>query len=162
LGRYRRGFTLQIGAGIGGQRQNTTSIEPFTSVAVGGLNFGIGGFVERWIALTARVAGSIAFPPPKTFATASVAGVFGTSAQFWPLDWLRIEIGAGLAYQRVRRRELEGVSYGNFGVGIISSLNFVFWQQQENTLQIGLTYTPLFVPGAPVHAWSINLTYQLL
>ena len=147
----RGGFTFlaNLGAGI----QHDTAIEE-TSVGVGGVNFGIGAFATRNLAILARYSGtSVSYDTP-VGDIGQISGVFAPTLQYWASDKVYLEGGVGAG---VWVAEDES----NSGLGLILGAGFTVWNRGKHNLQLGFEYAPAFTDPGTVHNFGITFGYQL-
>ena len=147
----RGGFTFlaNLGAGI----QHDTAIEE-TGVGVGGVNFGIGGFVTPNLAILGRYSGtSVSYDTP-VGDIGQISGVFAPTLQYWAGDKVYLEGGVGAG---VWVAEDES----NSGLGLILGAGFTVWNRGKHNLQLGVEYAPAFTDPGTVHNFGITFGYQL-
>jgi hypothetical protein len=147
----RGGFTLLVDAGVG--VQNDTAIEE-TAVGVAGLNFGVGGFVTRKMAIMARYSGTAASYGTPVGDIDQISGVFAPTFQYWPGRRLYLEGGLGAGVW-----DAEGDS--NSGLGLILGAGFTVWNRGKHNLQLGFEYAPAFADPGAIHNVGITFGYQL-
>jgi hypothetical protein len=159
-GRFRTGHTLQLGFGAGYHNGEVTGAT-LSELALGGVELGAGGFVTPWTAVLVRVSLSFSLPIDDFFDQVSIAALWGGSVQYFLADWLKLEAGLGLATHWVRTLErLDRTP--DVGVGALAGVAVPFFQRDEHSLQLGVTYTPMLVREAPFHAVLVALSWQLL
>ena len=93
----RGGFTALVDFGLG--VQNDGSIEE-TAVGLTGVNFGIGGFLTRDVALMFRLSGTNVTYDLAGGDYGQTSGVAGPALQFWLSDKFNVEAGAGVGFWR--------------------------------------------------------------
>jgi hypothetical protein len=165
VGPQRSGFTLLLALGVGYQNNNPDDGErEVDTLALGGLNLGIGGFVTNDVALLFRVSSTTAFLDEGPFdSVTSFSGVGGFAVQYWPLDALRLEVGAGLGFHNYEYRAGNlTIRRDEGGLGLILAVAGAFWQTEGHALLLGIDYAPAFVEDGPVHNLGFTFGWQLL
>jgi hypothetical protein len=149
----RGGFTALVDAGAGVQRD--TAIGE-TKIGVAGLNFGVGGFLTRDVALMFRLSGTnvtydLAFGEYR-----QISGVTGPTVQWWLSDRFNIEAGAGFGYWNADTGE------DSRGLGILLGTGVTLFNRGKHNLQFGVQYAPAFTDPGTVHNVGFTIGYQFL
>jgi hypothetical protein len=144
--RARGGFTVLVNLGAGFQHDEFLND---TASGVGGINFGIGGFVNEKIAILGRFSGT-----DVDFGYASqTSGMAGGSIQYWVTDRFTIEAGLGSGFWS-DSVEIER------GLAIIAAAGVIVFHKGHHNLSAGGEYTPVFAPSGTVHNFAITFGYQ--
>jgi hypothetical protein len=128
----RMGFTLILTMGLGLQKPNSYTD---WGKGLGGLNFGVGGFVSNDTAVMFRVSGTSV----KHSRGEVVSGVAGPGVQHWINDSLNVEGVLGMGF----------VDYGNFynnnrSMGLMLGVGYSFYHGKTSSLQFGIEYGYVF------------------
>lgn len=155
----RDGFTLLLSIGLGFQ-----AIEGESETGLGGLNLGLGGFINENLAVMARVSGTTVSDSESGIEASLTSGTFAVALQYWINDKLYVEGGPGLGFARA---ELSIAGLGSetadeTGFGLVLGAGFVVFNKGKNNIQIGLEYAPAFVEDLNINNIGITVGYQLL
>ena len=155
----REGFTLLLSLGLGFQ-----SIEGESETGLGGLNLGIGGFIQDNLAVMARVSGTNVSDNESGVEASLLSGTFGVTLQYWVNDKLYLEAGPGLGFARaeVSVAGLGSASEDETGFGLILGGGFVVFNQGKSNIHIGIEYAPVFVESFNINNIGVTVGYQLL
>jgi hypothetical protein len=148
-----RGFVLLLNMGVGIQ------YDPYfaeTAVGLGGLNLGIGGFVNKKLAVMARFSGTNVTYASGTFAeTGQVSGVLGVTVQQWLTDRISIEVGGGYGYWQTPFDS-------DSGFGTIVGFSGILANHGRHNLVAGAEYAVVYTDTpAAVHNVGFTIGYQL-
>ena len=149
----RGGFTALVDVGVG--VQNDSSIEE-TEVGLAGVSFSVGGFVNRDLALTFRLAGTNVSYDLSGGNYRQVSGVAAPTIQYWLTNRFNIEAGAGVGFWRADADEDET------GLGLILGAGVTIFNRGKHNLQFGLQYAPAFTDPGTVHNVGFTFGYQFL
>jgi hypothetical protein len=144
----RGGFTLLLNIGVGFQRDEFIGT---TETGLGGLNLGIGGFVNPDMALWLRVSGTNV----DYGGTRQVSGVGGPGIQYWVNDRVNLEGVVGVGFW-----DVEGINETGFGAMLGASV--VLFNRGGHNFQLGVEYAPAFTDPETVHNIGIVFGWQLL
>lgn len=167
-GSYRSGFTLELSLGFGIQFVVPSEGESDTDLGLGGLNLGIGGFLNNDMAVLFRFIGTTTFFDLADGASARrTSGVAGPAFQYWPLDYLKLEAGIGLA---VVTTEVDiNTGFGTFiasddevGFGVMAVVAAPFWHSEDHSLEFALEYAPGFFEDGSIHNLIVAFGWQYL
>jgi hypothetical protein len=147
----RGGFTALVDFGLG--VQNDGSIEE-TAVGLTGVNFGIGGFLTRDVALMFRLSGTNVTYDLAGGDYGQTSGVAGPALQFWLSDKFNVEAGAGVGFWRSDTDE------DNQGFGLIVGAGVSIFNRGKHNVQVGLQYSPAFTEPGAVHNFGFTFGYQ--
>jgi len=149
----RGGFTLLLTLGAGYQNDAALSESAW---GLGGLNLGIGGFLNEDLALMFRVSGTnVSYDVTGGGSVSQVSGVGGVGVQYWPNDKVNVEGAVGMGFW-----DLEGTSDQSFG--LILGAAYAFFNSGKHNLQVGLEYAPAFTDPDTVHNLGIVFGWQFL
>jgi len=161
---FRKGITGELNLGVGFIWARNEGQDSDTEVALAGLSFGIGGWLNERMALTARGAGATYSPADGVrFTTA----FFGPSLQYWTDDHFWIGGGAGLGIAVVSIENANVQPDPETGFGLDLRAGYTFTTGSANTFNVSLEYNPTFfdVEGQgsiQINSFGILLGYQHL
>jgi hypothetical protein len=144
----RSGFTMILDVGIGLQKD---AAFPESEVGIGGINLGLGGFVNENTAVLFRASGTTVDYGGVT----QTSGVGGPAVQYWVDERLAIEGGIGLGFWDVSGTD-------DTGLGVILAASYALWNRGSHNLFIGAEYAPAFTDPETVHNFGIVFGWQLL
>jgi hypothetical protein len=147
----RGGFTFFVNGGLG--IQNDAALEE-TAVGISGINFGVGGFLTKDLAIVGRYSGTAVSHETPVGDINQISGVFAPTLQYWASDKMYLEGGVGAGVWNA-----EGDS--NQGLGLILGAGFTMWNRGKHNLQVGFEYAPAFTDPGTVHNFGITIGYQL-
>lgn len=155
----RDGFTLLLSLGLGFQ-----AIEGESETGLGGLNIGLGGFINEDLAVMARISGTSVSENEAGIEASLTSGTFGVTLQYWINDKLYFEAGPGLGFARA---ELSIAGLGSdtadeTGFGLVVGGGFVIFNKGKSNIHIGVEYAPAFVEDLNINNVGITVGYQLL
>ena len=155
----REGFTLLLSLGLGYQ-----AIDGESETGLGGLNIGLGGFINDNLAVMGRISGTNVSESEASIEVSLLSGTFGVTLQYWINDKLYVEGGPGLGFARV---EVSVSGFGSAtedetGFGFIVGGGFVLFNKGKNNIHIGVEYAPAFVESFNVNNIGLTVGYQLL
>jgi len=151
----RSGFTLLLSLGVGNQIN-----EPMdeTAVGLGGLNLGIGGFLNPDLALWFRISGTnVSFSPEgasEDTRVVSAGGLLGV--QYWANDSFNLEAGAGVGFANADPGDREQ------GFSMMLGAAWSFYHKGVTSFQVGVEYAPVFLDAGNIHNIGIVFGWQLL
>jgi hypothetical protein len=144
----RSGFTLLLNLGVGFQRDEFYGS---TETGVGGINLGLGAFVNDDLALMFRLSGTnVSYG-----GTRQTSGVGGPALQYWVNDRVHLEGGVGIGFW-----DVEGTNEG--GLGLIFGAGYSVFNNTGHNLYLGVEYAPAFTEPETVHNFGIVFGWQLL
>jgi hypothetical protein len=156
----RNGMTFEANIGFGWMRLSNDGYSDTSDLSLGGLNLGVGGWVNPHLAIGGRIAG----------VTRSDDGVRGTNAvlvggvQYWVDDHFWFGGGIGLGVFAVSGDNINGDSVS--GVGLDARVGYSFATTSENTFNVSFELTPTFVSenddSASITGIALLLGYQHL
>jgi|SRR5688572_12024198 len=147
----RGGFTALVDFGLG--VQNDSSIDE-TAVGLAGVNFGVGGFLTRDLALLFRLSGTNVTYDLAGGDYGQASGVVGPALQFWLSDKFNVEAGAGVGFWRGDTDE------DNQGFGFILGAGVSIFNRGKHNVQLGMQYAPAFTEPGTVHNFGFTFGYQ--
>lgn len=147
----RGGFTALVDFGVG--VQNDSAIEE-TAVGLAGLNFGVGGFLNKDLALMFRVTGTYVTHDLDGVDYRQSSGFLGPSTQWWLSDRFNVEGGAGWGFWRGDNDE------DNSGFGLLVGAGMSVFNRGKHNLQVGFHYAPAFTDPGTVHNLGFTFGYQ--
>lgn len=150
-GPNRKGFTLLLSAGLGFQSDD--ALEEST-LGIGGLNAGIGGFLSPRLGLLFRVSGTTVNYDYDEFDYTQTSGVGGIALQYWLSDRFNVEGGPAVGFWTSDLGDDEGF-------GLLVAAGYSVFQSTKTSLQLGVEWAPAFTEGN-VQNLSFNLGFQLL
>ncbi len=151
----RQGMTFEANLGIGWIHGSDGSDSETTEISLGGLDLGVGGWLNPTTALTARIAG----------VTSSFDGVRVTSGallaagQFWIDDHLWVGGGLGIGVLSVTDRF---ASDSETGVGLEARAGYTFASGSENTFNASIEVIPTFLDSMRATSIAFLFGYQHL
>ena len=147
----RGGFTALVDFGVGVQRD--ASIDE-TAVGLAGVNLGVGGFLNRDLALMFRISGTNVTYDLGGVDYDQASGVAGAALQFWLSDKFNVEAGGGVGFWRGDTEE------DNQGFGLILGAGVSIFNRGKHNLQLGIQYAPAFTDPGTVHNVGFTFGYQ--
>lgn len=153
----RNGMTVELNLGIGWAHASDgdSGASTTSDVVLGGLDLGVGGWLNSKMALTGRIAGV----SDSQNGVTAVSVFVGPSLQYW-LDnhfWL----GGGAGFARVAAFS-DGDSIGINGFGLDLRAGYTFTQNSENTFNLSVELTPGFYDGGNITGIALLAGYQHL
>lgn len=150
----RRGFTTLLTMGYGLQWYNGDG--PKES-ALAGPNLGIGAFVSEDVAIMARTSGTYRSYTWDTslgeYDNAIIAGTVAVDVQWWVMNRLNVEFGAGLG--------VLSTSYGSArGYGLLAGAAYSLWTRPGYGVQLGIEFAPFFKNSTTIRNLGFNLGFQ--
>lgn len=147
----RRGFTLLLDMGVGFQTDD--GLEE-SATGLGGLNLGIGGFLNEDVALMFRITGTnVWYDFGFLGKVQQISGVAGPSVQYWVSDRFTVEGGVGVGYWVTASNQEQAV-------GLILGARAVVFDGGRHNLLVGAEYAPAFTSSGTVHNFGITFGYQ--
>jgi len=151
------GLTFEANIGFGMLRAAPDNGDADTQSALGGLNLGLGGFINPKLALTVRIAG----------ATHAEDGVritqafFGPSLQYWPNanTWVGGGVGFGIAALSFDGND---ASYTEKGLGLDLRAGYTFNPYSKHSFNASVEVTPAFLDGGTFSGIALLIGYQTL
>jgi Outer membrane protein beta-barrel domain len=143
---FRQGLTFEANLGIGFMWVDNGTDESDKKVALGGLNLGIGGWLNPKMALSLRVAGTTYTDSEGGIDFRFTTGVLGPHLQYWIDDHIWLGGGAGIGVAAVNASG-NGVdeSESETGFGLDLRAGYTFSTSSENTFNISFELTPSFI-----------------
>lgn len=128
-----------------------------TAFGLGGLNVGVGGFINPNMALMFRIAGTnVHYDFGGLGNYNQVSGVTGGVLQIWLSNRVNVEVGGGLGFWS------GGDDTSDTGGGLILGAGFTVFNRGKHNLQIGVQYAPAFTDPGSVQNISFTFGYQFL
>jgi len=161
---FRRGITGELNLGVGFIWARNEGQDSDTEVALAGLSFGLGGWLNDRMALTVRGAGATYSPADGVrFTTA----FFGPTLQYWTDDhfWLGGGVGLGIAAISIDGADVQPDPETGFGLDLRAG--YTFTTGSDNTFNVSVEYNPTFfdVEGAgsvQINSFGLLFGYQHL
>lgn len=147
----RSGFTLLLNLGMGLQDDQALGD---SQTGLGGLNLGIGGFLNERTALWFRVSGTTATYDLGIGDFTQTSGFAGPAVQYWTTERFAVEGGAGFGFWSIEDEE-------ETGLGLMLGATYVFWTNGGHNLSLGLEYAPAFTDPDTVHNYGLVFGWQL-
>jgi hypothetical protein len=157
-----RGVTFEANLGVGYVRLSDTGNAAMNSdAALAGANLGIGGWINRQLAITFRIAGvqikSMSFPPA---GTTLVNAFFGPSLQYWlsPNVWL----GGGAGFSTYRfvsgctQTSTNPCGLNGFGLDARAGYSF---GTSANTFNLSVEITPGFYSNSSASGTATGVAF---
>lgn len=142
----RHGMTFEANIGIGYIWAECDGCDSDKEVALGGLNLGIGGWMNERMALTLRAAGVTYSDSEGDIDLRFTTAVLGPHLQYWVDDHFWIGGGAGLGIAAVT---IEGPgiddSETETGFGLDLRAGYTFSTGSESTWNVSFELTPSFI-----------------
>ena len=162
-GSYREGFTLELTLGVGYQMYTPDKGESRNEIGLGGLNLGIGGFLNEDMAVLFRFSGTNVTHDVSGVDMSTVSGVGGPAIQYWFSEALKVEAGAGFAVVRAEVETPLGTIGGDDeGWGGIVAIGYGIWHNDNHSLQVGVEYAPAWFDELLIHNMAATFGWQLL
>lgn len=163
----RNGLTFEANLGIGWVWATSDGDESDKELALGGLNLGVGGWINPNLAVTIRAAGVTYSDSEGDTDFRFTTGFFGPSAQYWtgPNFWLGGGLGLGFVQATI---DGPGGSDSDSETGVALDLRagYTFSNTSENTWNVSFELTPSFLElgGQDITFWGMGilLGYQHL
>jgi hypothetical protein len=149
----RGGFTALVDLGVG--VQNDSGIQE-TQAGLAGLNFGVGGFFTRDLAVMFRLTGTnVSYDFGAAGDYRQTSGVAGPTVQYWLSNRVNLEAGAGWGFW-------SGADEDETGPGLILGAGVTIFNRGKHNLQLGVQYSPAFTDPGTVHNMGFTFGYQFL
>lgn len=146
----RDGFTMLLSLGLGLQDDGAL---PESETGIGGLNLGIGGFLNERVALWFRVSGTtVTYDTPFGDLT-QTSGFGGPALQYWVSERFALEGGLGLGLWSAE-------DVDDTGVGLMLGGDFVVWTNGPHSLHVGVEYASAFTDPETVHNYGLVFGWQ--
>jgi hypothetical protein len=143
---HRQGLTFEANLGIGFMWVEADGEESDTEVALGGLNLGLGGWLNPKMALSLRIAGTTYTDSEGPVDLRFTTGVVGPHLQYWIDDHIWLGGGAGIGVAAVSISTPDGdESESETGFGLDLRAGYTFSTGSENTWNISFELTPSFI-----------------
>jgi hypothetical protein len=146
----RGGFTALVDLGVG--VQSDSAIEE-TAVGVAGVQFGVGAFVNRDLAVMFRLVGTTVNYDLDGVEYGQTSGVVGPAVQWWLSDRFNVEGGAGWGFWN-------GADDKDSGLGLLFGAGVSVFNRGKHNLQVGVQYVPAFTTPGTVHNLGFTFGYQ--
>jgi hypothetical protein len=162
-GSHRSGFTLELTLGVGYQIYSPDKGDSRKKVGLSGLNLGIGGFLNKDMAVLFRISGTNVTHDVSGLDMTTISAVGGPAVQYWFSNNVKVEAGAGFAV--VRAEASAGgvtISGDDEGWGGILALGYDLWHNDNHSLQVGLEYAPAWYDELLIHNVGLTFGWQLL
>ena len=142
----RHGMTFEANIGVGYIWAEVEGQESDKEIALGGLNLGVGGWLNPRMALTLRAAGVTYSESEGGVDLRFTTAVLGPHLQYWVDDHFWVGGGAGLGVAAVSV-EFDGGSdsESETGFGLDLRVGYTFGTATENTWNISFELTPSFI-----------------
>ncbi|MCE9578828.1 MAG: hypothetical protein K8W52_37230 [Deltaproteobacteria bacterium] len=150
----RRGLTFEANLGVGWIHAGNGSASLVSGLSLGGIDLGVGAWLNTTTALTARVAGVTTTVDGGT----ATGGVIGGSVQHWLDDHLWVSGGVGLGVYLERGPGAVTAT----GTGLDARIGYTLSTATEHTFNASLEVTPAFVPYMRVTSIALLFGYQHL
>jgi hypothetical protein len=145
----RSGFTLLLNIGVGIQRDEFFGV---TETGLGGLNLGLGGFVDENLALLFRTSGTnVSYDGGR-----QTSGTAGATLQYWVNDRVNVEGGVGIGFWNFEN------GGDDTGLGLVLGAAYSIWNNERHSLSVGIEYAPAFTDPETVHNFGLVFGWQLL
>lgn len=146
----RDGFTMLLSLGAGLQDDGAL---PESGTGFGGLNLGIGGFLNERVALWFRVSGTtVTYDTPFGDLT-QTSGFGGPALQYWVSERFAVEGGLGFGFWSAEDAD-------DTGMGLMLGGDFVVWTNGPHSLHLGVEYAPAFTDPDTVHNYGLVFGWQ--
>jgi hypothetical protein len=148
------GFTALVNIGAGFQHD----FDFGGGAGVGGLNFGIGGFVTHKLAILARFSGTTVDFSDLVFPQITItqsSGVFGATAQYWTTPRFALEAGGGYGSWNDSNGAASDASWG-----LILGASVIVFEHGSHHLVVGGEYAPVITSAGTVHNIGVTAGYQ--
>ena len=142
----RHGMTFEANIGVGYIWAEVEGQESDKEIALGGLNLGVGGWLNPRMALTLRAAGVTYTESEGGIDLRFTTAVLGPHLQYWVDDHFWVGGGAGLGVAAVSV-EFDGQSESDSetGFGLDLRVGYTFSTTSENTWNVSFELTPSFI-----------------
>lgn len=143
---FRQGLTFEANLGIGFMWVESDGRESDKEVALGGLNLGIGGWLNPKMAISLRIAGTTYTDSENDLDLRFTTGIVGPHLQYWVDDhiWLGGGAGIGVAAVNVSGPGVDE-SDSETGFGLDLRAGYTFSQGSEHTWNVSFELTPSFI-----------------
>jgi len=144
---HRQGFTFEANIGVGFMWATVEDDESDKKVALGGIDVGLGGWINERMAITARIAGVTYTESEGDIDLRWTTGFAGPSLQYWLDDHVWLGGGAGFG---VVALSIDGPggddSDSEVGFGLDLRAGYTFSSMAtQNTWNLSLELTPSFI-----------------
>ncbi|HLL25375.1 MAG TPA: outer membrane beta-barrel protein, partial [Kofleriaceae bacterium] len=142
----KQGLTFEANLGIGWVWQSVEGEDSESEVALGGLNLGLGGWLNERMALTIRAAGATFSETDGEIDFQFTTGIIGPSLQYWVDDhfWLGGGIGLGFASYTIEVGN-QSTSDVETGYGLDLRAGYTFSTTSDHTWNVSFELTPSFI-----------------
>ncbi len=156
---HKHGMTFEANLGVGLLWFSKDGESSDKETSLGGLNLGVGGWVNPQLAITLRVAG-VTYSEDIMGETARLtAGFVGPSAQYWVSENAWIGGGLGLGFIQAT---YAGQSESKTGLGLDLRTGYTFSTTSENTWNLSFELTPSSIEEVTVWGAAVLFGYQHL
>jgi hypothetical protein len=156
----RNGLTFEANLGFGWMRIANDNDSDTSDLTLGGLDIGVGGWVNPHLALGARIAG-VSYSENGARLT---NGVLVGGLQYWANN--NFWVGGGLGFGILALSVDDGDSDSTSGFGMDLRAGYTFNPTSENTFNVSFELTPTFLSendsSATVTGIALLLGYQHL
>ena len=147
----RDGFTFLVDAGFGLQHDRYYSD---TSIGIGGVNVGVGTFIQPDLAVLVRYVGTTVHYDALIDGYRQFSGTVGASLQRWVSDRLNVEAGIGIGFWWDR------VNFSSPALGASVGVGYTVLKRGRHNVQVGVQDAPAFTQPGAIHNVSVTLGYQ--
>ena len=142
----KQGLTFEANLGVGFMWVESDGDESDKEVALGGLNLGVGGWLNERMALSLRIAGTTYTDSEGDVDLRFTTGILGPHLQYWVDDHFWLGGGAGIGVAAVT---IEGPgiseSESETGFGLDLRAGYTFSTTSEHTWNVSFELTPSFI-----------------
>jgi opacity protein-like surface antigen len=155
----RQGLTFEANLGLGFLQASSDTQDSDTETALGGLDLGLGAFINPNLAISARVAGVTYSDDVSTIS----AVFFGPSAQYWvmPNVWVGGGLGLGVARASI---DLGGSTASDSETGFALDLRagYTFNPNAKHSFNASIELTPAFIEDTTFTGIGLLVGYQFM
>ena len=151
---YKDGFTLELNLGIGSMMSSAANSNSETALA--GLSIGLGGFVNRQLAITGRIAGGT-----YTESDGRITQAFlGPAVQYWatPNFWFGGGIGFGIISIDINGRG----SDSNTDLGFDVRAGYTFNPDTKHSFNVSAEFSRSQADGGAISVLGLLAGWQIL
>jgi hypothetical protein len=159
LSNAHRGFTGEIGVGVGGLAVRSDNGSASSDTGIVGLNFAAGYWINPRLAVSLRSAG---VSSNDSSGNTSLVGFFGPMLQYFATPEFAVGAGIGLGYSSTRSVQGSGNFSTYSDIGIHLRANYFIWQRGIHGISASAEYNRAPTSTGSAAGLGVAINYQLL